>query len=245
MSIYYLFLDELKQNKYYNHFCLGGCIIEDETYRKEVIPFVNKLKNDVFGNTTVILHENEVSGKNKEFKILKNKDKNNMLWNGLKDLFNKNWMLTMCVAIDYPSYQNIYKKKSQIKNSEYYVAMQIILENYIHFLEENNGHGAVYIESRGVYDDQRLENHYNLVKSNGTLYFDKEVFQERLKTISFPMKEDNSIGIQIADFIPNPVARYLKIGGEQKILNLFSEISNSLYDGNLSLVNRFGIKKVL
>ncbi len=58
------------------------------------------------------------------------------------------------------------------------------------------------------------------------------------------MKADNNVGIQIADFIPNPIARDLD-GKPQRDLNILKEIKNASYDGNLSLINRFGIKKVL
>ncbi len=244
MAIYYLFLDELKPNNYYRHFCLGGCIVEEMVYKNNVIPYINKLKFDVFGNTTIILHENEISGKNGEYNSLKDPAKNELLWNGLKDLFTKDWLTTMCVSLDCTSYKSTYKSKSKIDNSEYYIAMQIILENYLHFLETNNGYGAVYIESRGIVDDQHLEDQYNLVKSNGTLFFDKKIYQERLKTISFTMKADNNIGVQIADFIPNPIARHLK-DGKQKTMNLYTEIFGRLYDGKMNLVDRFGHKNVL
>jgi len=58
------------------------------------------------------------------------------------------------------------------------------------------------------------------------------------------MKDDNNIGLQIADFIPNPVSREFS-GIKQKSTNLFTEIKNAAYDGNESLSDRFGFKKVL
>ena len=134
--------------------------------------------------------------------------------------------------------------KCKTKNDEYFIALQIILENFVHFLNNTNSMGAVYIESRGLVEDQLLEDHYNTIKTNGTLFIDKSEFKKRLKTISFPMKADNNIGIQIADFVPNPIARHLS-NLEQRKYNLFSEINTRLYDGNVNLVNRFGLKKVL
>lgn len=245
MATYFLFLDELKASKEYSHFCLGGCIIEETVYKKDVIPFINNLKQTVFGNTTSILHETKIRyAKEDPYKIFKKKssDSNQQFWGGMKAFFSKDWTQTMCVGIHYEDYKSIYKCKTN--NDEYFIALQIILENFAHFLDSKNSMGSVYIESRGLVDDQLLDNHYNTIKDNGTLFIDCKVFQERLKTISFPMKADNNIGIQVADFIPNPIARHLA-GLTQRDNSLFSEIHDRLYDGDVNLVDRFGLKKVL
>lgn len=60
MANYFLFLDELKSNKEYKHFCIGGCFVEESYYRDKIVKQVNGLKNDIFGNTSVILHESEI-----------------------------------------------------------------------------------------------------------------------------------------------------------------------------------------
>lgn len=244
MGIYYLFLDELKPNNIYKHFCLGGCIIEDTLYKKSIIPYINYLKNQTFGNTTIVLHENQISQKRDEFSCLKNNAINTVFWTGMKDLFANYQIKTMFVGIDYKKYCNIYKNKSLTKNSEYFIALQIILENFVHFLIENQGKGSVYIESRGIIDDVNLNEQYDTIKRHGTLFIESEIFCEKLKAISFPMKVDNNIGLQIADFIMNPIARNLD-GINQKPLNLLNEIQANAYDGNNSLMERFGIKKVL
>ena len=92
--------------------------------------------------------------------------------------------------------------------------------------------------------DYELQQQYELVKQQGTLFIPGKVFQDRLKAISFPLKIDNSIGLQIADFIPNPIARNLS-GIEQKKFTLYDEIIKKSYDGNNDMQRRFGIKKVL
>lgn len=249
MSTYYLFLDELKANDVYNHFCLGGCIVEDAYYRNTIIPYVNSIKQSVFGNTTVILHESQIRQKRADsvsqfdYSSLKNSTKEAEFWSKMKTLFSNHNIRTMCVGIDYNKYKSVYTK-SQQKNSEYFIALQIILENFVHFLQENNGKGAVYIESRGIDDDQTLEDQYNTIKNNGTLFIEHHNFNQLLKTISFPMKADNNIGVQIADFIPNPIARHFDNKG-QRPHNLYAEIKSKSYDGNKSLIDRFGLKKVL
>lgn len=232
MKTYYLFLDELKANEIYSHFCLGGCIIEDITYRREIIPYIEDVKQSVFKNKTKILHEVEINENNENF------------WNSFKKVFTDYGIRTLCVGIDVKQFKDTYKETSKLQNSEYYVALQIIIENFVHFLEENDGIGSVYIESRGLKEDFRLQEQYDRIYREGTLFIPHEIFKKRLFSISFPMKADNNIGIQIADFIPNPIAR--QFGGiAQKKYSLYDVIKDCAYDGNHNLIQRFGIKKVL
>lgn len=245
MSIYYLFLDELKPNDIYKHFCLGGCFIEDVLYRKTIIPEVNKIKENIFGNTTIVLHETKIASRKGDYKIFARKpDKEKEFWIAMKNLLTKHDIGTLCVGVDYNKYKKVYPTKGKIVNSEYYIALQIILENFVHFLDSVDGKGSVYIESREVVPDMELQQQYDTIRNQGTLFIPKEVFQKRLMTISFPMKSDNNIGIQLADFIPNPVARSFA-GIKQKEFTLYDTIVSKSYDGNDSLCDRFGIKKVL
>lgn len=244
MSEYFLFLDELKANKEYPYFCLGGCFIEDVYYRKTIVPYINKLKNQMFGKTTVVLHEHEIAGKSGDYKVFKNGVKNKFFWDSMNTLIKDYDIRTLCVGVDVNKLKSTYPTKGKMLNSEYYVALQIILENFVHFLQSTDSTGCVHIESRGLTPDYQLQEQYDIIRQNGTLFLPKEVFQKRLKTISFPLKIDNSIGLQIADFIPNPIARHFT-GVDQKENSLFESIRLKSYDGGSNLIERFGIKKVL
>ena len=68
--------------------------------------------------------------------------------------------------------------------------------------------------------------------------------KKHLRCISFPLKIDNNIGLQLADFIPNPVARHFQ-AIEQRDMNIFEEIKNRAYNGNIDRNDRFGFKKIL
>ena len=43
MANYFLFLDELKPNETYKHFCLGGIFVEETHYRSEICNYVKNL----------------------------------------------------------------------------------------------------------------------------------------------------------------------------------------------------------
>lgn len=223
MANYFLFLDELKPNNMYNHFCLGGIFVEEEYYRKEVCEYMKNFKYNIFKTHNIILHESELKSGKGKFKVLKNKDNNKKFWDGMHKLFNDYDFKTLCVCVDTKKFVETYPTKGSLQNSEYYVALQIILENFVHFLNLVDGTACVYLESRGLQTDYDLQKQYELVKKQGTLFIPSESFQRRLKAISFPLKIDNSIGLQIADFIPNSIARELS-SIEQKEYTLHDDI---------------------
>lgn len=244
MANYFLFLDELKPNNIYKHFCLGGIFVEDTYYREEICNYVKNFKYNIFHTHNIVLHESELKSYKGKFSVLKDKKIEEKFWNGMHKLFDNYDFKTLCVCVDYNKFVSSYPTKGAIQNSEYYVALQIILENFVHFLNSVDGKGCVYLESRGLDADYELQKQYELVKQQGTLFIPGKVFQDRLKAISFPLKIDNSIGLQIADFIPNSIARELaKLN--QKKYTLHDAIIKKSYDGNNDMQARFGIKKVL
>lgn len=244
MANYFLFLDELKSNKEYKHFCIGGCFVEESYYRDKIVKQVNGLKNDIFGNTSVILHESEIRSYKGNYKKLKSspeKDKN--FWNMLGDVYKNNDIHTLCAGVHKDNLKKYYPSKNE-KDSEYYISLQIILENFVHFLIDVKGTGCVYFESRDMQSDFELYEHYNMIVENGTLFLGSKLMKKHLRCISFPLKLDNNIGLQLADFIPNPVARHFQ-DMEQRELNIFTEIKEKSYNGNIDRNDRFGLKKVL
>ena len=100
----------------------------------------------------------------------------------------------------------------------------------------NYGHPVHYMISTA-----KLQNLFHMLKATGTLFMKKEVLQDRLGAISFPIKSDNIIGLQLADFIPNVLARKA-LGKEQKNFSIYNGIENKLYDGKIDRKDKFGFK---
>lgn len=243
MANYFLFLDELKANKEYEHFCIGGCFIEEQYYRSTIVKQVNILKNDIFGNTSIILHETDLRAHKGQFKKLKDEEKEKQFWQKLGDIYKNYNIHTLCAGVHKENLKKYYPSKTE-KDSFYYIALQIILENFVHFLIEAKAVGCVYYESRDMQSDFELYEHYNMIKENGTLFLSSELMKKHLRCISFPLKLDNNIGLQLADFVPNPVARSFQ-NEQQREFNVFTEIKDKSYNGNIDRNDRFGLKKVL
>ena len=221
---------------------MGGCVIEKQHYINEIIPHIIDLKCSVFGTSDIILHETEIRAAINQYSNMRVKEKRELFWDGMKKLFN-DFEITVFGSVVNPCACNkVYN--SQYLNDEYFIALQIILENYSHFLEKKNGNGNIYIESRNPTEDTRLARHYYELMNSGTLFLRKDSLQKHLGTISFPLKSDNNIGLQIADFVPNIMKKQSR-SIKQRKPSISNDIFSNLYDGCVNDTNRFGLKIIM
>lgn len=238
MKEYYLFLDESRPNTNFRNFTLGGVVIEKETYEKVIRPETIKLKRECFGNENIILHEIDIRKKQSEYVGITQKQQM-IFFEKLNNLFLDNDISVLAVSINVDELDILYS--SDERNDIYYIALQLLMENFVHFLITNNGSGSLFLESTDTVNNSKLQNLFHMLKATGTLFMKKETLQERLGTISFPLKSDNVIGLQIADFVPNVLARKA-LGKEQKPFSIYKGIDEKLYDGTINRKDRFGFK---
>lgn len=239
---YILFLDESKDTPPSDLFALGGCAIEKELYKNEIIPYINNLKEEVFGNKEINLHETDIRKASiGDYRVMRLPEKRTLFWSKMEQLFSIYDIKVFNVVINPSMCRNTYK--SQYLNDEYFIALQLIIENYVHYLEKMNGVGTICIESRNKKEDNRLSNHHNKLLKHGTLYLNNCAMRKYISTLNFYEKHDNIIGLQIADFIPNVMKKDV-MGLNQRIPSIVTNIRGCLYDGCVSEPNRFGNKKV-
>lgn len=259
MNKYYLYLDESETHKNGNNrvFCIAGIIINEEDVEK-LDTLLNNLKNEIWVNTVyknnaneIILHEKDVRFANnrsnrsslnkvsKEFHIFKQNDNTRNLYEGISNIFNEVNLKVIGASVDLDKLDMYFDENMQ--SDKYLVCMQIILENFCHFLESNDGRGVVMYESREEHNDKIVRMKFNQIKACGSMFINPYAMQKRLIDIEFPCKNDNISGLQIADFIPNTFARkHAKF--EQHKFNLYKCLRLSRYCGNINKYDRFGIK---
>jgi len=236
---YYLFLDESKPNSNFENFTLGGIILEKDIYEKEIIPKVNNIKKSCFGKDTIILHEIDIRRKDGEYKGI-SKQQQIDFFDELKELFTSSDLFKIiAVSINISDLNILYRPED--RNDIYYIALQLLMENFTHFLTVNEGIGSIYLETTDICNNAKLQNLFHMLKATGTLFFTKESLQNKLSTINFAIKSENNIGLQLADFIPNPLAREA-LSMKQKPFSILPEIKLNLYDGGLAMPYRFGFK---
>lgn len=243
MDTYYLFLDESKPNGHnIDSLCLAGIIIEKEVYEKKIIKAINNLKNEIFSTTDIILHEVDIRNARADYyKLFRKKEVREKFWDTLRNVLSTNECKFIGASIHYTEFESFYK--DAYINDPYFIVIQIVMENFVHFLQNNNGVGSIYIESRNPTDDTNIRNHYHRIIANGTLFLNKNLFQTKLTNMNFLIKADNNIGLQLADFVPGALNRHCN-GLKPKEPFLTDIILENLYDGQVGLKDRFGFKQM-
>ncbi len=260
MKTYNLYLDESSthtDNKQV-HFAIAGIIVEENYHNDILIPRLNNLKKNIwkqnFPNfSELILHEKDITFalKNKNRKQLNTLPKEyhqftsiieaRKVYIELEKIIRDKNILVMgaCIVED-----ELYKHYSKdILTDKYRIILQVIFENFCHFLKENNAVGNIFYEEIGEAENKKMSMRLHQIKALGTMYIHPYAMQNLIKNISFPNKKDNIAGLQIADFIPNNIVRFVA-KKPKKDLNLYNAINSAKYNGG-SLVNKpdkFGIK---
>lgn len=238
MKNYNLYLDESKPNVGNNYFCLAGYAISDDEYSEVLVPQLTKIKRDIL-KTDAPLHLFDMRKSHKEFKILRDVAVRNEFYREFNTLTNKLNINLFGALIDIKEYERLYKSR----NNVYYILLKILLENYTHFLVNNDATGTIYIESRTPYENRDLLCEYYKVYLNGTLYIDSKTIQNRIMGMNFIPKTENNIGVQYADFIPGTCIRSLN--GKADLNDLYKGFQQKIYNGVNGDNKRFGLKKLL
>ena len=116
--------------------------------------------------------------------------------------------------------------------------MQLLIKNYCHFLIKNNSTGKICYESLQEKQNDSIRKRYGQIYHSGTMFYPSNVICKYLnKNMEFKDKQDNITGLQIADFVPNDIARY-KAGISCKYKSSHKNIRARLYDGEIDRKDR-------
>ena len=238
---YYLFLDETKPNAHGDYFALGGYAILKEDYENILVPKLQKIKTDLMPDPNLPLHLYDMRKNIKGFEFLSDMNVRNSLFDRIKQLIKDLPINIFVASINKKKYSNMYHDKI---NNVYDITLQTILENFVHFLIENNATGSFFVESRNSIENKYLQVCYYRLLTGGTLYIDSNTIMDKLSILSFPLKSDNNLGVQLADFIPVSFIRHMV--GSKDYCGLYKIFEDKIYQGyNHNMGDRFGFKKLL
>lgn len=242
MTEYYLFLDEVKPNAFGTYFALGGYAISKFDYENTLVPNLQKIKEDNMPNPSLPLHLYDMRKNRKGFEFLSNNSIRVKLFESIKKLISELDIKVFVSSIDTAKYDKMYY--SCHTNDIYDINLQIILENFVHFLLSVDGTGSFYIESRNPMENKYLQICYYRLITGGTLFIDSKTIMDKLSILSFPLKSDNNLGVQLADFIPISFVRH--VIGSNDYNGLYSLFKEKVYKGyNNCTEQRFGFKQLL
>lgn len=236
------------------HFCIAGIIAREDIHDGVLTEQLNNLKNKIWSDLTnpcaLILHEKEVKEANRrrgnispEYVRFKNDSTTKQLYAELNKIIANNDVYIIAVSVSKDKLDKFYPDSLR-HNDEWIIALQLLLENFTHFLVKNNGKGQIYYEYINDMHKREMRRRFYTIKSMGTMYISPYEIQSRIMGICFPSKNENITGLQLSDFIPNDIARKHAGFSIRKKMNLRHTIERKLYDGRIKEKARFGMKMI-
>lgn len=108
-----------------------------------------------------------------EYAKFNKKSEREKFYNELKKVFVDNPMTIVGSSLWEDDLKNYYWVSGRNKQDSSLVTMQLLLENYCHFLCANNGVGRIIYESRELLENERLRDKYYHMKLMGPMYMSK------------------------------------------------------------------------
>jgi hypothetical protein len=217
---HYLFLDESgdhglsfidSQNPV---FLLCGILIS--TNENDFInQTIDKIKRKFWETDAIIFHSRDIRKCSNEFKILLDQKLKTKFHISLNTLMKDSKFYVIPSAID----KNKYIHQSGFKSVDIYeLCLSAIFEKSIHIVNKTTRASYkldIIIERRGKREDRKLRSHLDHILLNGTSKIPQSIIGKFEVVVTFKSKKENCNGLQLADLIAYPIAKYL-INREKK-----------------------------
>lgn len=211
---YYLFLDESGDHGLSNIdenfpiFVLSGILIAEDNYNS-LISDVKNLKKAFWEDKKVILHSRDIRKSEKEFAILFDSNLKSKFIEGINSIISSADYVVISSAIDKYKYIQRY---GRLSDDVYEISLSFVIERSVFSLDakkDNDKSLKIVIEKRGKKEDKKLAEHFTKLCSRGTGYVSAERLNNYNIDIEFKRKSDDITGLQIADLIAYPIARFV------------------------------------
>jgi hypothetical protein len=210
-----LFLDESgdhslsKIDQSYPIFVLSGVVIDSDYHDNQLTQLINEMKLKYFGTAEIVLHSQEMThpqtSHNPSYKKFMDAD--------FRHKFYKDFEKLLSVIEIKPMACIIMKSKQFAKyglegKDPYIISFDNLINRFVLQLTEN-GCGRIVAESRNSILDNQLEIAFLTTRIEGTSKLQPSEIKQKLEnSITFRKKSDNDVGLQIADMLASPLARY-------------------------------------
>lgn len=128
----------------------------------------------------------------------------------------------------------------RLSNDVYELALSFIVERAVFFLDDENQTDKqleIVIEKRGKREDKKLEEHFQRLLARGTGFVNAQRLADYKMKIVFKSKRENINGLQLADLVAYPIARFVIEPGRAN--PAFELIESKIY---AKAGKRYGIK---
>ncbi|VWX63220.1 conserved hypothetical protein [Burkholderiales bacterium 8X] len=207
-SDYIAFVDESgdhsldKIDPAYPMFVLAFCVMPFAAYNEIISPAIRKLKFDLFGHDTVVLHETDIVRRRKAFASIGEVQRNDLM-SKLGEIIRGADMTIIAIAIHKQKHAARYKAPAH----PYHLAMQYGLERLHSHMEavgQRDRLTHVVCERRGEREDAELELAFRRVCDGQNASGQRLCFD-----IVMADKKCNSEGLQISDLVARPIGRHV------------------------------------
>lgn len=256
MAGYTLYIDESEtfNRSGKKYFVMSGVMIRRASYsviQSEVNALKQKVWDHAVGCENYILHEKDISFANfplnsnklsevaECYHIFTDTEKVQLLYNELSKLFKQNDLYTIGVCLDKNVLFARYGEKHM--NNQLTIAIQLLIEHYCHFLIMNKATGDICYEAMQSEQNMKIQQRLYELKALGSMYYSPKTIQDYIRELYFVKKSENMIGLQLADFVPNTLGRYVA-GMKPKNKNFAKIVRKKLYNGSQDDTYRFGFK---
>lgn len=195
------------------------------------------MKSKFWDNKKVILHSRDIRKCEKEFQILFNEEIKKDFYLGINQIVSDSNYTIIASAIKKEKYLQKYGK---LQDDVYEVALSFIIERAIFFIDDIatiEKEITIVIEKRGKSEDKKLEEHFQRLRSRGTQFVSATRIKNYKMEIYFFEKSKNINGLQFADLVAYPIARFVL--DPERANPAFDVLEKKIYSKN---GKRYGLK---
>jgi hypothetical protein len=211
--MYFLFLDEsgdhglAKFDPDFPVFLLCGVLVREDEY-ENIRQNFNNLKHSIWGNKEVIFHSRDIRKCEKEFQKLFDLDLKKTFYEQLNKIVAASNYNIIASAIQKVKFV---QKFGKLQDDIYEIALSFVIEQAIVVLQKINPRSelAIVIERRGKKEDKQLDDHFQKIQGAGTGMHSGEQVKQFNLSFTFRNKKENINGLQLADLVAYPIARYI------------------------------------
>lgn len=228
---YYLFLDECGDQNLANFdpsfpiFTLCGIVLSEEQLQI-LSSQINDLKKTFWGDKKIILHSRDIRKCQNGFELFFNLETKQSFYERINEILGQDIYTIICCAILKEPYIRQYGKLNDV----YGQSLSFIMERTVFYLDgvkKSNIELTTIIEKRGKKEDSSLLAYYNSLIDRGTYWVTADRIKSYFKNFQMKAKQDNIIGLQVADLIAYPITRHIL---DENAVNLsFDIIKRNIY----------------
>lgn len=228
---YYLFLDECGDQNLANFdpsfpiFTLCGIVLSEEQLQILSLQ-INDLKKAFWGDKKIILHSRDIRKCQNGFELFFNLETKQSFYERINEILGQDIYTIICCAILKEPYIRQYGKLNDV----YGQSLSFIMERTVFYLDgvkKSNIELTTIIEKRGKKEDSSLLAYYNSLIDRGTYWVTADRIKSYFKNFQMKAKQDNIIGLQVADLIAYPITRHIL---DENAVNLsFDIIKRNIY----------------